>query len=56
VELTGIHLALSVNVAVTLVSVVFIWFGLRPRGECRTAVADLPLSKEADEELAASLD
>ncbi|WP_151479972.1 MFS transporter [Streptomyces albicerus] len=32
VELTGIHLALSVNVAVTLISVVFIWFGLRPRG------------------------
>ncbi|AWS47145.1 MFS transporter [Streptosporangium sp. 'caverna'] len=37
VELTGIHLALSVNVAVTLVSVVFIWFGLRPRGERHTA-------------------
>jgi MFS family permease len=28
VELTGIHLALSVNVAVTLVSVVVIWFKL----------------------------
>ncbi|NUR91596.1 MAG: MFS transporter [Nonomuraea sp.] len=32
VELTGIHLALGVDVALTLVSVVLIWFGLRPRG------------------------
>jgi MFS family permease len=56
VELTGIHLALSVNVAVTLVSVVFIWFGLRPRGERRTAAAAVPVSKEAEEELAASSD
>jgi MFS family permease len=31
VELTGIHLALSVNVVVTLVSVVLVWYGLRPR-------------------------
>jgi MFS family permease len=31
VELTGIHLALGVNVAVTLASVVLVWFGLRPR-------------------------
>ncbi|GAA0376502.1 MFS transporter [Microbispora corallina] len=29
-ELAGIHLALSVDVAVTLVSVVVVWFGLRP--------------------------
>ncbi|TMR87999.1 MFS transporter [Nonomuraea basaltis] len=56
VELTGIHLALSVNVAVTLVSVVFIWFGLRPRGERRTAVAAVPVPKEADTQLAASSD
>jgi MFS family permease len=31
VELSGIHLALSVNVVVTLVSVVLVWYGLRPR-------------------------
>ena len=31
VRLAGIHLALSVNVAVTLVSVVLVWFGLRAR-------------------------
>jgi hypothetical protein len=31
VELTGIHLALSLDVAVTLLSVAFVWFGLRPR-------------------------
>jgi MFS family permease len=30
-ELAGIHLALGVNVAVTLLSVVPLWFGLRPR-------------------------
>ncbi|HEU4948556.1 MAG TPA: hypothetical protein VFT31_15510 [Kribbella sp.] len=42
--------------AVTLVSVIFIWFGLRPRDERHTAVAAVPLSKEADEELAVSLD
>jgi MFS family permease len=39
VELTGIHLALSVNVAVTLVSVVLLWFGLRPRADLRTNAA-----------------
>jgi MFS family permease len=33
VELTGIHLALSVDVALTLASVVVVWFGLRPRAE-----------------------
>ncbi|WP_049561640.1 MFS transporter [Nonomuraea sp. SBT364] len=32
-ELTGIHLALSVNVIITFVSVVLIWVGLRPRAE-----------------------
>ncbi|PWR15939.1 MULTISPECIES: MFS transporter [Micromonospora] len=56
VQLTGIHLALSVNVAVTLVSVVLIWFGLRPHGERRTAAAAIPVSKEADNELAACSD
>jgi MFS family permease len=35
-ELTGIHLALAVDVAVTLVSMIFIWFALRPRAEPRT--------------------
>lgn len=47
VELTGIHLALSVDVAVTLASVVLIWFGLRPRGERRTAAAGVPVPEEA---------
>lgn len=56
VELTGIHLALSVDVAVTLVSVGLVWFGLRPRGERRTAVAAIPVSKETEQELAASSD
>jgi MFS family permease len=32
VRLTGIHLALGVNVVVTLASVVLVWFRLRPRG------------------------
>ena len=40
-ELTGIRLALGVNVAVTLVSVALIRFGLRPRGEdLRAAVPE----------------
>ncbi|MFI7705240.1 MFS transporter [Nonomuraea sp. NPDC049480] len=47
VELAGIHLALSVDVAVTLASVVLIWFGLRPRGERRTAAAGVPVPEEA---------
>ncbi len=38
VELTGIHLALGVDVALTLASVVVVWLGLRPRGERRPAV------------------
>ena len=38
-ELAGIHLALGVDVVVTLVSVVVIWFALRPRGERPTAEA-----------------
>ncbi|MET9616697.1 MFS transporter [Kitasatospora indigofera] len=53
-ELAGIHLALSVNVAVTLVSVAFIWFGLRPRPE--TGAAPVAVSDGAGGELAASLD
>lgn len=45
-ELAGLHLALSVNVVVTLVSVVFIWFGLRPR---RTAAAGSSLRDDPAE-------
>jgi MFS family permease len=44
VELTGIHLALSVIVAVTLISVVLIWSGLRPRRESRSELAAEPES------------
>lgn len=56
-ELSGLHLALGVNVAVILVSVVIIWFGLRPRGQQGgTAEASAPASKGSSEELAASLD
>ncbi len=44
VQLTGIHLALSVDVAVTLASVVLPWLRLRPRGEHRTAGAPSPAS------------
>jgi len=39
VQLTGLHLALGVDVALTLVSVIFIWFGLRPRSEHRPVMA-----------------
>jgi MFS family permease len=46
-ELTGIHLALTVNVAVTLASVVLIWFGLRPRVERGAATTSVPLANEA---------
>ncbi|MGW0801410.1 MFS transporter [Nonomuraea sp. NPDC002799] len=51
VELTGIHLALSVNVAVTLASVIFVWRGLRPRGEHRTAVGATAASNQPAEHL-----
>jgi hypothetical protein len=44
VQLTGIHLALGVNVVVTLASVVLIWLRLRPRGEHRTAVGAVAAS------------
>lgn len=39
VELTGIHLALAADVAVTLISMIFVWFGLRPRGESHKPAA-----------------
>jgi MFS family permease len=44
VQLTGMHLALAVNVAVTLASVVLVWFGLRPRaahGNARRRAVEL---------------
>jgi hypothetical protein len=44
VQLAGIHVALSVDVAVTLASVVLPWVRLRPRGEHRTAGAPCPAS------------
>jgi len=44
VWLTGFHFALTVGVIVTFVSVVFIWFGLRPRDEQSSAVAGVPIS------------
>ncbi|MFB9679348.1 MFS transporter [Streptosporangium vulgare] len=50
VELTGIRLALSVNVAVTLVSVALVWFGLRSRGERHEARAAVPVPEEARKE------
>jgi MFS family permease len=56
-QLTGIHLALTVDVAVTLASAVLVWIGLRPRGEERLAAAPaaaVPAPGKVDEELAAS--
>ncbi|HYJ67863.1 MAG TPA: MFS transporter [Nocardioidaceae bacterium] len=38
-ELTGIHLALSVNVALTLVSVALVWFGLHPERRAASAAS-----------------
>lgn len=48
VQLTGIHLALSVNVAVTLASVVLVWLRLRPCG-CRSVRAGDVLSARASD-------
>ena len=39
VELTGFHVALTVDVIVTLVSVCLVWIGLRPRSETSPATA-----------------
>ncbi|MFJ6216179.1 MFS transporter [Streptomyces sp. NPDC092296] len=55
-QLTGTHLALGVNVAVTLASVLLIWFGLRPRGRQHGTAAVVPGSQGAAEELSPSLD
>ena len=52
VELTGIHLALGVDVALTLASVVVVWLGLRPRGERRPAVGTAAVAAAPAFELA----
>jgi len=51
VELTGIHLAIAINVAICVASVLFVWVGLRPRAHAGPAA--VPLSTETDEGLAA---
>jgi len=51
VELTGIHLAIAINVAITLASVLLIWIGLRPRHH-HHATTTLPTTT-TDEGLAA---
>lgn len=56
VELTGIRLALTVNVVVTLASVVVIWLGLRPRGDRTLAVTAVAQQRNTIEHLAASAD
>jgi hypothetical protein len=53
-QLTGMHLALGLDVAVTLISVVFIWIGLRPRGEHPIAAEAVLVSRQADADLATS--
>lgn len=55
-ELTGIHLALGVDVAVTLVSVAFIWIGLRSRGAVDPMMVSVNTSRESEAELAATPD
>lgn len=56
-QLTGTHLALTVNVAVIVAGAVLIWFGLRPRGQAATAgAATVPAAKGSAEDLAPSLD
>jgi MFS family permease len=58
VELTGIHLALTVDVAVTLVSMVLVWMGLRLQGrrDPATAAAVAVLPVVGEEELAQASD
>ncbi|MFV2018999.1 MFS transporter [Micromonospora sp. LOL_023] len=57
VELTGLQLALGVNVAVTLASSALIWVGLRTRGgDSQTTVTEAPAAKETGQPMAASLD
>lgn len=54
-QLTGIRLALAVNVVVTLTSVFLVWFGLRSRDDTATAAAAVSASQWTDSELAGSL-
>ncbi|MFJ4439298.1 MFS transporter [Streptomyces sp. NPDC088923] len=54
-ELDGIHLALIVDVAVTMASMVLVWFGLRARGADAPA-ASVPLRGDADQALARPVD
>jgi MFS family permease len=51
--LAGIHVALTVDVVVTLASVVFIWNGLRPRANHHGAAEPVVMSREAEKELVA---
>jgi MFS family permease len=46
-ELTGIHLALIVNVIVTFVSILFVYFGLRSRTAEAPAAPAVPVANEA---------
>ncbi|MEU6441664.1 MFS transporter [Streptomyces sp. NPDC047046] len=55
VELDGIHLALIVDVAVTMASMLLVWFGLRARGADAPA-ASVPLRGDADQALARPVD
>jgi MFS family permease len=48
VWLAGFHLALTLDVIVTIVSVAVVWFGLRPRDERSAAVARIPVSTLSD--------
>ena len=50
------HLALTVDATVTLVSVVLIWFGLRPHEQRSSAVAGVPFPKLAGETAASPAD
>ncbi|MFI0451773.1 MFS transporter [Actinomadura sp. 6N118] len=52
-ELTGLHLALTVNVVVTLASALLIWLGLRSQGEQPVTVTPVHLPNETDEQLTA---
>jgi MFS family permease len=55
-ELTGIHLAMTVDVAIVLASALLIWIGLRPRGESHEQPEAVRIPGQAEQELAASAD
>ncbi|MDQ3787045.1 MAG: MFS transporter, partial [Actinomycetota bacterium] len=44
-KLSGIHLALTVGVAVTFASVALVWLGLRPRADHTTSISPSPTGK-----------